>query len=573
MLPGQGDEDGSSLDYWQSDYDKYYDYDFLKQESEKLDAIIKSNEDIPVNDNDADKKAEETVKPIKDENENDNTSKEEFDAIDDYQLEDNRQKSIEDINKEGQDSSIERDTEPLYRSTENVEKETASTELLENNIKNENKSISKEVDANADYALLWGDDDSAPPIPLPIVEDDKNIFDKTQEILNEDDKDDYGFEDQKQDTTLSTEKQADLDNIIDETKNILADNENQFENTITSESNNNNEDVSDKVDVENQANSEEDALEKDKKLQEDLQQLFNTFNKLQSEELQDTKGDSVDDSDSLNVLDYEEKFDKPYKEGLALSQRVDQDQDYELIDDSNLSEIFAKTSVSSNEAAEDNSDDLDDNKDSILETDLNPDNDFKSSVENEKSIEDITTNKPIMYENDALINDEQKADSADVEEFDVEDNSEEDVENTETNSDENDLDVNTRNSEEIESKEISGEDNATSERIQIRQKMVDDLTSSELDDLMKQFAIFHSEDLDVHSEDFSKNTAPIHIKLSVDEPIVVTSPNYPDPYPTNNIIDWICEGEGMGIELNVTDFAVNGALGDYVLVKPGKLHN
>ncbi|XP_041972379.1 uncharacterized protein LOC121728295 isoform X2 [Aricia agestis] len=60
------------------------------------------------------------------------------------------------------------------------------------------------------------------------------------------------------------------------------------------------------------------------------------------------------------------------------------------------------------------------------------------------------------------------------------------------------------------------------------------------------------------------------IWLSVDEPTVITSPGYPNPYPTNSITDWIVEGIGTGIEFNVTDCAINGHVGDYLLVKPGR---
>ncbi|XP_014372260.2 uncharacterized protein LOC106721734 isoform X2 [Papilio machaon] len=91
---------------------------------------------------------------------------------------------------------------------------------------------------------------------------------------------------------------------------------------------------------------------------------------------------------------------------------------------------------------------------------------------------------------------------------------------------------------------------------------------SEYDEVLEKFKQKHSEDFNFKSENFDKHIAPIHITLSED-PVVVTSPNYPNNYPTNNIIDWIFYGDGEGIEFNITDFAVNGHIGDYLLVKPG----
>lgn len=95
------------------------------------------------------------------------------------------------------------------------------------------------------------------------------------------------------------------------------------------------------------------------------------------------------------------------------------------------------------------------------------------------------------------------------------------------------------------------------------------VVKSENDEVLEKFVQKHAEDFNFKSENFDKHIAPIHITLSED-PVVVTSPNYPSNYPTNNIIDWIFYGDGEGIEFNITDFAVNGHIGDYLLVKPGK---
>ncbi|CAH2057900.1 unnamed protein product, partial [Iphiclides podalirius] len=96
----------------------------------------------------------------------------------------------------------------------------------------------------------------------------------------------------------------------------------------------------------------------------------------------------------------------------------------------------------------------------------------------------------------------------------------------------------------------------------------DHLSASEYERIMDVFESKHSGDFNFTSEDFDKHIAPVHMTIN-DQPVVVTSPNYPNNYPTNNIVDWIFQGDGEGIELNITDFAVNGHLGDYLLVKPG----
>ncbi|XP_047519130.1 uncharacterized protein LOC125059025 isoform X2 [Pieris napi] len=69
-----------------------------------------------------------------------------------------------------------------------------------------------------------------------------------------------------------------------------------------------------------------------------------------------------------------------------------------------------------------------------------------------------------------------------------------------------------------------------------------------------------------HSE--ATNTVQIH--LTVNDNTIVSSPNYPNLYPTNQITDYVITGEGQGIEMNITDFSVNSFVGDYVLIIPGE---
>ncbi|CAH4032246.1 unnamed protein product [Pieris brassicae] len=69
-----------------------------------------------------------------------------------------------------------------------------------------------------------------------------------------------------------------------------------------------------------------------------------------------------------------------------------------------------------------------------------------------------------------------------------------------------------------------------------------------------------------HSE--ATNTVQIH--LTVNDNTIVSSPNYPNFYPANQITDYVITGVGQGIEMNITDFAVNSFIGDYVLIIPGE---
>ncbi|XP_059056070.1 putative uncharacterized protein DDB_G0287457 [Achroia grisella] len=207
-------------------------------------------------------------------------------------------------------------------------------------------------------------------------------------------------------------------------------------------------------------------------------------------------------SSNENVLDYEEKYGKPFGEGKVLSQR---DYYYDYI----------------NEDKADDPKDFDNDK--AIEEILNRD-----------VIDDLTNvlDEPelkMAYVNDAL----PAVDKADVEE--------------------------SKSTE----KEIQIEDKEPTKTMNVEK-----LSSSELDELTNQFKILHSEDFNMKS-DRIENGAPIHIKLSLDEPTEVTSPNYPEPYPTNNVVEWLFDGEGVGIELNITDFNLTSVLGHYMIVKPG----
>ncbi|XP_045762860.1 uncharacterized protein LOC123865696 isoform X2 [Maniola jurtina] len=94
---------------------------------------------------------------------------------------------------------------------------------------------------------------------------------------------------------------------------------------------------------------------------------------------------------------------------------------------------------------------------------------------------------------------------------------------------------------------------------------VEDLSSSEVKDLMKNFT---SQNLITEITQSDVRNAN-KVWLTVNSSTIITSTGYPSPYPTNLITDWLITGDGIGIELNITDFVVNGHAGDYLLFKPG----
>ncbi|XP_050676007.1 uncharacterized protein LOC126972953 isoform X2 [Leptidea sinapis] len=91
---------------------------------------------------------------------------------------------------------------------------------------------------------------------------------------------------------------------------------------------------------------------------------------------------------------------------------------------------------------------------------------------------------------------------------------------------------------------------------------IDEMNDTDLDDFFAKY--FEQRNADVTP------TNTIQISLNVNETTIVTSPNYPNNYPTGEITDYIITGDGVGIEMNVTDFSVNGFIGDYLLVLPGR---
>ncbi|RVE40401.1 hypothetical protein evm_014949 [Chilo suppressalis] len=272
-------------------------------------------------------------------------------------------------------------------------------------------------------------------------------------------------------------------------------------------------------------------------LNEDLVKLIETWKKL-------TTQSEINADDSLSpddILEYEEKYGRPYKEGVVLSQR---DNYYD--DENPIHETNDQSDATNEKSTQTTQSDTENNKKENIQNDEQISNNSE-----EKESDDIEKE---VYTGHSL------PDS-------LKDNIDTDYDNISEN----------MNTGKIQDQSIAEKqepqmylNNAEKELVtktvnDVKTMDVSDLSPDQYHQLMEQFKILHNEELTVDSS----NVAVIHVPLSLDEPVVVTSPNYPENYPTNNIIDWLFEGDGVGIELNVTDLAVNGVRGDYLLVKPG----
>lgn len=99
------------------------------------------------------------------------------------------------------------------------------------------------------------------------------------------------------------------------------------------------------------------------------------------------------------------------------------------------------------------------------------------------------------------------------------------------------------------------------------------LTDAEVSKLMKDFVADYADIVNVSGENFDRDVTTYHHQLNYKEYLTITSPKYPDGYPPNTIVDWIFDGDGMGIELNITELNLNGLAGDFLLIKPGMYYS
>lgn len=358
--------------------------------------------------------------------------------------------------------------------------------------------------------------DDIKPISQEIVNDVDNVSDNLdkQEDNNEqkldvvesfqlDNDDDDTFvdpEDKNSDDVDINKNGADENNLLDsiETNENSRKDSNPIENIFQNIQQNENVESIEKSD-EDDDKSVEDIYNN---LNEDLDKLLDTLQKL-SNDVSDNQNVTEKPKDKNEVLDYEEKYDRPFREGVVLQMRQNDDYD------------FDEDSSESNES-------------------LNGDND--------ESIGDIEQSPQNVSFGEDAINDGEQEKSMHSDKA-------------------QNLDKQSENDDISHSVELTKPETET--------KLSDD----EVQKLMNQFVLDHDAELDTDNDNFDRDIAVVNMQINYEEPLTLCSPNYPGAYPANNIIDWMFDGDGMGIELNVTDLVLNGVLGDFLLVKPGKSHN
>ncbi|XP_047036522.1 midasin-like [Helicoverpa zea] len=527
-------------EYW--DYENEYDFD------NGLDDADSKQEDIdqPVEILDVEQKTEAQTEADK------------IDGFPDYQIEDNRSNS-------GENKQIDPEILPEVKNDTVIDEEAELHKVLPleepKGLPDQISEVFKDLGIEGDTFDDQPEDNDA-PLPVPAAEPKVEAEDTPDNSNEAQDYLDQFYQD------APVDDQA-INEIIEETNKLLSDNDDAFDDNDFDNSNEQEQDNSDEdVFSENDDKVEEDTPEKVyADLNGDLAKLLETFDKLRdSDEDKDTAEEAADD----DIQDYEEKYGKPYKEDVVMSWRnaeadaaepEDSNQDDEIADDVNK-ETVEENLVSDEENDSDDYEQIDDSNLSQIFADVAEADEDKASSENDEqelvALETTTTTVDVETTTATIEKNDEAKEAFDL---DVEQRASL-IENPQPYGNDALVDENQpKNEDAVEFEAVDDKENKT--------VMVDDLSSAELSDIMKQFVVAHSEDLDVNSETFSKHIAPIHVTLSVDEPTVVTSPEYPNPYPANTIIDWIFEGPGTGIELNITDFAVNGAIGDYLLVKPG----
>ncbi|XP_046972420.1 myb-like protein V isoform X2 [Vanessa cardui] len=444
----------------------------------------------------------------KDSDEKDIKSEGNFDGINDYQFEDNRS----DLGEENFNTEAKTTLSSLDNNDDKKETLNDSSEKINDDPTLLSTTLPDKEDKEIDYSAKGPTQIAYDDLAYSSSDSEKKIIEETKSILTEDTGND--FEDFKSD---EDRKETDLNEIIEETSKLLDDTPDSLveDETVEEDVNNGAEDN------DNESKSLEDTSNKTEE-NTDEDTVDNAFNDLMSDidRLHETWS-KLKDYDDENVQSSEIGEDGSY--------------DYEEIDDENLEQIF------------------DDGKESKTETE---DKEKESVEENvSEKLSPVTTNKisdPILYLNDALMASEpenrnlvtikstEKVSSTAIPE-----------ESKETTTLGSVLRTETTKTDELE----------TTERLE-------DLSSAEVHDLMKEFKSEHLEEI-LEASTYSEEAE--YVALTVDKPVVITSPNYPEHYPTNKTVDWIISGDGMGIELNITDFAVNGHVGDYLLIKPGRV--
>ncbi|XP_050356476.1 uncharacterized protein LOC126777504 isoform X2 [Nymphalis io] len=502
------DNDGWYDDYWYDDViDKSFDDDIkdpTKSTAIENDALTKTSPIYADEDIIAENKAYSDEHSIKSEGN--------FDAISDYQFEDNRS----DLGEE----NFKNDAKTTLTDYDNTDgkKETSndSSEKINNDQTLLPTTVTDKENEELDYSVKTPKHitETYDDLAYSSNASEKKIIEETKTILTEDTGND--FEDFKSD---EKNKETDLNEIIEETSKLLEDTPDSLEEgeLIEDDFNIGGQDIDNEsksledTSKQTQETTDEDTVDKAfNDLMSDIDRLHETWSKLK-------------DYDDENVQSSESEEDGSY--------------DYEEIDDENLEQIFDNGHETKTEKAREEKESVEEN-------------------ESEKSTPVTqTVNKmsdPILYLNDALMASE--AENRNL----VTIGSNEKAPTTATP--ESNKNTTTQKVPVLRTAEkIEGLDNP---------EQLNNLSSAEVHELMQEFHSKYGEEI-INASFYSEEA--YYVTLTVDKPVVITSPNYPDHYPTNKTIDWIVSGDGMGIELNVTDFAINGHVGDYLLIKPGRV--
>ncbi|CAK1547574.1 unnamed protein product [Leptosia nina] len=395
-------------------------------------------------------------------------------------------------------------------------------------------AIKDDGDVETNFKLLSGDPDLAPVDDLvkSINEDDKsteqrpmdhaefekainNYLDETKEKSSKNDILEETKSILREDNGNDFEKiqalneGADIQNVVDETNKLLNETDDKFdENTLSTQS------TESTTKVEENYDSKEKAFND---LLTDLDNLHATWSKLSS-----------DFNDKLNEetnLGYDDNYDKA------------DDQDYEEISDDNLDRIF---------------------------NDESEENDYDGESYRDDSPAENKENQPIFYLNDAL----SASDSTPTDTSTTADSKTESTDSIDIVSDTTPIDTismtDTANT-------VSDEKESATPKLTKISKTETTKPLPELDEIDSNEKAEFYEKYTAEREALSPTNSTIRLHLSVNNTSILTSPNYPGFYPSNVIVDYIITGEGQGIEMNVTDFAVNGYIGDYVLIIPGQI--
>ncbi|XP_034826653.1 uncharacterized protein [Maniola hyperantus] len=426
--------------------------------------------------------------------------------IQDYQFEDNRSEVNEDNNDNvGDDTHL------------NSEKNTGKPKKIEYLSSTEVDNLGIDLSTlNIDkFSSPKSDSDEILETPAEIEQDnvnfEKNIFEDTKSILNEETENDFT---QNGIVELNTEKTTAFTKIFEETSRLLDETLDtmEIENKNSYEQKDQQLKSNEKVLEEKQETTEEDTLDQAvSDFRADLKRLRETWSKLNDFDdniLELNDGDTT----SINSFTYSNEINK-----------ITDDDKYKGTEKQldNITEVFP--------------DDSQPNK-------------------------ETTTSQPRLYLHDAL----PATDSEITLMVDKAENISSSITSSLTTQELVVGDVFQPVNRNLMNEPTSSNTIDLNKVTQTTQK-IEDLSSSEVTNLMENFT--SQNQITEITQNNIRNANKIW--LTVDSSTIITSTGYPSPYPTNLITDWLITGDGIGIELNITDFAINGHAGDYLLFKPG----